>query len=270
MDKYLVIGNPIKHSKSPFIHREFAIQTNQEIDYQKALVELDNFETFIYQFKKEGGKGCNITVPFKERAFKLADQLTSRAQAAGAVNTVIFKDNGTILGDNTDGQGLVEDILRQEIVLKNKRILVIGAGGAARGCILPLLEQMPSLIIVANRTESKAKYLEEEFNHDKLKSMSLDELPADFDVIINSTSASLSGHLPQIAESVIAGANCCYDMAYGNEPTCFLRWSKDLGVENTIDGLGMLAGQAAESFRVWRGTTPQVTPVLSQLREQLS
>ncbi|MCG7533103.1 shikimate dehydrogenase [Psychrobium sp. MM17-31] len=270
MDKYLVIGNPIAHSKSPYIHQSFAKETQQTMDYQKALVEIDDFEAFIQQFQAQGGRGCNITVPFKERAFELAGQLTPRAKAAGAVNTLIFQNDGIILGDNTDGQGLVGDLLNQGVELKSKRILIIGAGGAARGCILPLLEQAPTSITITNRTYSKAQQLESEFEHSALNSVPLSELKAEFDVIINSTSASLSNRLPEVEESVIATAHCCYDMAYGNEPTCFLTWAKDLGVAQTVDGLGMLVGQAAESFRLWRGVTPQTSKVLATLREQLS
>lgn len=270
MGKYLVIGNPIAHSKSPFIHQSFAIETQQSMDYQKALVAVDDFESFIQQFQAQGGRGCNITVPFKERAFELAEQLTPRAKAAGAVNTLIFQADGSILGDNTDGQGLVGDLLNQGVELKGNRILIIGAGGAARGCILPLLEQAPASITITNRTYSKAQQLENEFEHAALNSVPLSDLAPEFDIIINSTSASLSNRLPHVDESVITAAKCCYDMAYGNEPTCFLTWAKGLGVPKTIDGLGMLVGQAAESFRLWRGVIPETTNVLAKLREQLS
>ena len=270
MDKYFVIGNPIEHSKSPFIHQSFAKLTNQTLTYDKKHVELDQFETFIHNFKKEGGKGCNITVPFKERAFAMAEVLTPRAQAAGAVNTLSFTSDGNIIGDNTDGQGLVEDLLRQQIVLRDKRILIIGAGGAARGCILPLLEQNPASISVTNRTFTKAQQLVNELDNEKLNCIELSNLDASFDLIINSTSASLTNKLPAIAEHVIANASCCYDMAYGNQPTCFLQWAQKLGVAQTIDGLGMLVGQAAESFKIWRNVQPDVTSVLSTLRAQIA
>jgi len=270
MDKYLVIGNPIKHSKSPFIHRSFAKQTAQQLSYDQQLVALDNFDAFIAQFKQEGGKGCNITVPFKEQAYDLADQLSARARAAGAVNTLIIKEDGTVVGDNTDGQGLVADLLKQQVVIKQARILMIGAGGAARGCILPLLEHSPHSIVIANRTEIKAQMLAQRFSHaGNISSSALEKLQGSFDIIINSTSASLSGALPEIDGSIIASANCCYDMAYGNEETCFLRWARDLGVATMIDGLGMLVGQAAESFRLWRGVTPETDDVLTQLRNGL-
>jgi len=271
MDKYLVIGNPIKHSKSPFIHQSFAAQTAQTLSYEKQWVGLSDFDAFITQFKQEGGKGCNITVPFKEQAYAFADQLSPRAQAAGAVNTLIIKDDGIVIGDNTDGQGLVADLLRQQVVIKQARILMIGAGGAARGCILPLLEQSPHSIVIANRTASKAQALAQQFSHaGDISSCALDDLQSSFDIIINSTSASLSGLLPNIAENVIAQASCCYDMAYGSEETCFLRWARSLGVKQTIDGLGMLVGQAAESFRLWRGVTPDTATILVQLRSELT
>lgn len=270
MDKYLVIGNPIEHSKSPFIHQSFARSTSQILAYEKKKVELDQFEAFIHQFKSEGGKGCNITVPFKERAFAIAQELTPRAKAAGAVNTLSFTNDGVIIGDNTDGQGLVEDLLRQRITIRDKRVLIIGAGGAARGCILPLLEQLPSSITVTNRTFEKAQQLVSEFDSSQLSCSELSSLTNNFDLIINSTSASLSNKLPEIESRVIASATCCYDMAYGNEPTCFLRWADELGVKKTSDGLGMLVGQAAESFRMWRNVYPEVVSVLIELRAQLT
>jgi len=270
MDKYLVLGNPIAHSKSPFIHQGFAEQTNQVMSYDKKLIELDAFEAFISEFKNQGGKGCNITVPFKERAYALSQELSPRAKAAGAVNTLIFTESGMIIGDNTDGQGLVEDLLSNNVELTKQRILIIGAGGAARGSILPLLAQNPTSITITNRTVEKAECLVSEFEHDDLDSVELKNLTTDFDVIINSTSASLSNQLPEISASVIANAACCYDMAYGNKPTCFIEWAKELGVTKTIDGLGMLVGQAAESFRVWRGIKPQTQAILSEMRTQLS
>jgi len=268
MDQYVVIGNPIEHSRSPAIHSQFA--TGQKINYHKQRVELDQFEQFISQFKANGGKGCNITVPFKEQAFKLADRLSDRAQAAGAVNTLIFNDDGTIVGDNTDGQGLVGDILANDINIADKRVLLIGAGGAARGCILPLLAQHPSCLTITNRSFDKAQLLAETFTGSgNINAVSLNMLSNDFDIVINSTSASLSNQLPNINPQVIAAAQCCYDMAYGSEETCFLSWARELGVANTLDGLGMLVGQAAESFRLWRGVSPQTQNVLDDLRASL-
>jgi len=270
VDKYVVIGNPIQHSKSPFIHQSFAKQTDQQLSYDKALVELDGFGAFIATFAQQGGRGCNVTVPFKEDAYQLADQLSDRAKAAGAVNTLIINADGSVFGDNTDGQGLVSDLLNQSVNIEGARILMIGAGGAARGCILPLLKQSPAAIVIANRTLSKAQNLENQFSHaGNVTSSELTSLSSSFDIIINSTSTSLSGVLPAVNESVIANASCCYDMAYGNEETCFLTWARELGVPKTTDGLGMLVGQAAESFRLWRGVEPKTEDVLLQMRHSL-
>jgi len=270
VDKYVVIGNPIAQSKSPFIHQQFAKQTQQSLDYQKQLVELDGFERFVTTFKAAGGRGCNVTMPFKEQAYAAATQLSPRAKAAGAVNTLTFNDDGTISGDNTDGQGLVGDLLRNKVTLKNARILVLGAGGAARGCILPLLEQQPTKIVIANRTASKADALATQFNESgKVDGCGFEQLSGEFDVIINSTSTSLSGELPAISDDIVLSATCCYDMVYKNEPTAFLAWANKLGVAHTIDGLGMLVGQAAESFRVWRDVMPKIDDVLAQMRKGL-
>ena len=270
MDQYVVIGNPIEHSRSPSIHSQFAQQTEQQISYHKQLVELDQFERFIRSFQANGGKGCNITVPFKEQAFRLADRLSARAQAAGAVNTLIMEDDGTIVGDNTDGQGLVGDILANQVEIKNQRVLLIGAGGAARGCILPILAQHPSCLTITNRSFDKAQLLADNFGQSgNINAVKLASLTNDYDIVINSTSASLSNQLPKIDATVIAAAHCCYDMAYGSEETCFLTWAKELGVATRLDGLGMLVGQAAESFRLWRGVVPETAEVLNNLRTSL-
>lgn len=271
MDKYVVIGNPIEQSKSPFIHHSFAQQTHQKLTYDKQFVELDGFSQFVTEFAKQGGKGCNVTVPFKEQAFALANQLSDRAKAAGAVNTLTINDDGTIVGDNTDGQGLVADLLNNNVVIDGARVLMIGAGGAARGCILPLLAQKPAQVTITNRTLSKAQTLANEFSEaGNLNACALDELSANFDIIINSTSASLSGDLPQVDECVMRAAQCCYDMVYGAGPTNFLVWADNLGVATTIDGLGMLVGQAAESFRIWRGVLPDTQALLEELRCELA
>ena len=271
MDSYLVVGNPIAHSKSPLIHQTFARLTGESLQYDKRLLPLDGFEQQIRQFFADGGCGCNVTLPFKEQAFTLADQLTPRAQAAGAVNTLIRDEQGQIIGDNTDGQGLVEDLLSQGVALTGRRILLLGAGGAARGAILPLLQQQPACLVVANRSPDKAWMLAGQFaGEGQIEACELPALPADFDVIINSTSASLSGALPAIDESVVAHAGCCYDMAYGDTETAFLQWAGRLGVKQRLDGLGMLVAQAAESFYQWRQVRPDTAPVLQMLREQLT
>jgi shikimate dehydrogenase len=243
----------------------FAQQTQQQLNYQSEYVEIDQFEQVIKDFVKNGGKGANITVPFKEQALTICDQLTEGARLAGAVNTLSFVD-GKILGDNTDGQGLVQDLLNNNVPLKNSRILLLGAGGAAKGVILPLLAQLPVAIVIANRTLAKAESLIKQFNSEKLSVLGFTALGEEkFDLIINATSASLSGHIPPVAKELVANTYC-YDMVYGHELTPFLQWAKDNGATKVIDGLGMLIGQAAESFRVWRHIHPEVTSVLKKLR----
>jgi shikimate dehydrogenase len=265
MDQYRVFGNPIKQSRSPIIHQSFAEQTQQQLNYQSEYVEIDQFEKTVKNFIKNGGKGANITVPFKEHALTICDQLTERAKLAGAVNTLSFVD-GEILGDNTDGQGLVQDLLNNNMQLKNSRILLLGAGGAAKGVILPLLAQLPRTIVIANRTIAKAESLINNFNNNKLSALGFSELgDAKFDLIINATSASLSGNIPPIAKELVANTYC-YDMVYSKELTPFLQWAKDNGATKVSDGLGMLVGQAAESFRIWRDVQPEVTSVLQKLR----
>ncbi len=269
MDQYRVFGNPIKHSRSPFIHHSFAQQTSQQLNYQSELIALDDFEMKVNKFVAQGGKGANITVPFKEQAYNLCNELSERALAAGAVNTLIFKKN-KIYGDNTDGLGLVQDLLRQHIKLKGCRILLLGAGGAAKGVILPLLEQKPLSIIIANRTVSKAKALCEQFKDKKISGYGFDQIDKnEFDIIINATSASLENKIPKISKQLIKPNVVCYDMVYGKEMTPFLSWAKKHGSVHLIDGLGMLVGQAAESFRIWRNVKPEIEPVIKNLRASL-
>jgi len=266
LDQYCVFGNPIEHSRSPFIHHAFAKQSNQNIDYQKKLVALDDFSNAVKTFIKEEGKGANITVPFKEQALALADELTDRARLAGAVNTLTFK-NGKVYGDNTDGEGLVQDLIRNKVSLVNSRILLLGAGGAAKGVLLPLLAQNPVSITVANRTQSKAEQLCQHFADNRVTASSfLNVAGKQFDLIINATSASLTGGLPAISEAVINNTVTCYDMVYGKDETPFLKWAKNQGAANIIDGLGMLVGQAAVSFSIWRGVNPETLPVIDTLR----
>lgn len=269
-EQYTVIGNPIAHSKSPLIHQAFARQTQQAMSYDKTLVALDGFVAAISALQQQGIKGANVTVPFKEEAFALAQHLTERARRAAAVNTLVFQDDGSILGDNTDGIGLVGDLLRQAVVLAERRILLLGAGGAAKGVILPLLEQHPAQLVVANRTASKAAQLAMSFADVPGAQVSgggfadIGERP--FDVIINATSASIRGDVPPITTKAIAEHTVCYDMMYGEEETAFLQWAANNGCRSRIDGLGMLVGQAAEAFRVWCGVMPDVVPVIAQLR----
>lgn len=267
MDQYRVFGNPIKQSRSPIIHQSFAQQTQQQLNYQSEYVALELFEQTIITFMNSGAKGANITAPFKEQAMALCDKLTERAQLAGAVNTLTFA-GGKIFGDNTDGEGLVQDLLNHKILLKNSRILLLGAGGAAKGVILPLLAQGPQKIVIANRTVSKAEELIKKFNNNKLTATGFDALEAEkFDLIINATSASLTGKIPPLSKELIANTDC-YDMVYGKELSPFLAWAKANGASNVIDGLGMLVEQAAESFRTWRNVSPETASVLNRLRKE--
>jgi len=270
-DLYAVMGNPINHSKSPQIHSEFAEQTSQDIVYSAMQVPLDGFESAVKNFFTKSGKGLNITVPFKEQAFKVADKLTIRAQTAQAVNTLILQEDGTILGDNTDGAGLVGDLIsNHQVALKGQRILVIGAGGAVRGILQPFLSEQPHSITVVNRTFEKAQTLAKSFNEfGNISACEFEQLEGPFDVIINGTSASLSGELPPIPACVINEKTVVYDMMYGKELTPFLLWSQKNGAAKVLDGLGMLVGQAAVSFKLWRNKQPDSQAVLLNMRKQL-
>lgn len=271
MDTYAVFGNPIAHSKSPQIHQQFAKQTNQQISYTAIAAPKDGFPDAINAFFAQGGKGCNVTVPFKEQAYELADKLTPRAQTAGAVNTLMRDAAGQLLGDNTDGAGLVADLQRHCITLKQANVLIIGAGGASRGVIQPLLDAQVGRIFIYNRTAEKAEQLAKQFaSFGSIQAITATELASQpIALIINATSASLTGQLPAIPEQTIANATTCYDMAYGDQDTVFITWCKQLGVATCLDGLGMLVGQAAESFRIWRDVMPDVEPVVQQLRKAL-
>jgi shikimate dehydrogenase len=273
MDMYAVFGNPIAHSKSPQIHRQFAEQTAQSLEYNKQLVEIDQFTAAANAFFQGEGRGLNITVPFKLDAFEYADTLTERAQRAGAVNTLAKQEDGSVLGDNTDGQGMVSDITDNlGWSIADKRVLILGAGGAVRGVLQPLLAQQPREVVIANRTLAKAIQLVREFKDlGKVKACGFDDLPGlQFDLVINGTSASLAGDLPPLPDYLLGDNASCYDMMYAAEPTVFLQWAKDQGAAQFADGLGMLVGQAAESFALWRGVKPDVTPVIADLRKQLS
>ena len=268
-DQYRVFGNPIEHSRSPEIHHVFANKSQQNICYQKQLIDINGFSNAVADFINQNGKGANVTVPFKEQALTIADELTERALLAGAVNTLTFKA-GKIYGDNTDGEGLVQDLLANQVTLKQSRILLLGAGGAARGVLLPLLAQSPNAIVIANRTISKADKLCKHFADSRLSAAGYSNLEKQaFDIIINATSASLSGDLPPIPPILINDGVVCYDMVYGKADTPFIQWAKEQGATKTIDGLGMLVGQAAVSFSIWRGVAPQVKPVIDKLRASL-
>ena len=269
-DRYAVMGNPIAHSKSPRIHRLFAQQTGEALDYEALLVEADDFAEAVADFFfSDGGKGLNITVPFKQEAWQLADRLSPRAEPAGAVNTLMVKD-GALYGDNTDGAGLVRDLtVNHGVELRDKRILMLGAGGAARGVILPLLEQGPALLHIANRTVARAEQLAEHFApHGALGASGFDTLDDDFDIVINATAAGLDNDVPALPEGVVNPHTLCYDMMYGSGPTAFVRYCTGRGAARALDGLGMLVEQAAESFHLWRGARPDTRPVIQALRHQ--
>ena len=268
--RYAVFGNPISQSKSPYIHTLFAQHTNQPITYTAEQAPIDRFEVTVQAFFDQGGQGCNVTVPFKEQAFRVATRLTERAQLAGAVNTLKRLSDGQILGDNTDGEGLVQDLLRHGVKLEGARILLIGAGGAARGVVKPLLDQGPAKIVIANRTHRKAKELAEVFQpYGEVVAQSMDTVLETYDVIINSTSASLTGEVPDISSAIFSSSSVAYDMMYGKGNTSFCQWAIDSGVVSVYDGLGMLVGQAAESFFLWRGVRPEIKLVLDALKNHL-
>ncbi len=267
-DLYAVVGNPIGHSKSPQIHTAFAAQTRQDLLYTAQLVPLDSFDSALNKFFKHGGCGVNVTVPFKENAWCYADEFTPRAQRAQAVNTLKKMADGRILADNTDGVGLVRDLtVNHGVALNGKRILLLGAGGAVRGVLQPLLEQQPVELIIANRTLSKAEILAKDFaDLGNVKASEFAALDGTFDVVINGTSASLSGDLPPIPPSVLTAGTVCYDMMYSAQATVFNQWSLDNGVQKVIDGLGMLVEQAAEAFALWRDVRPETKTVIAVLR----
>jgi shikimate dehydrogenase len=266
-DLYAVIGNPIAHSKSPLIHAAFARQTGQDIRYDAMLAPLDAFDTTVSRFRQRG-KGANVTVPFKLEAWTLSTRLTERAETARAVNTLVFERDG-ILGDNTDGAGLVRDISANlEFPFKDRRMLLMGAGGAARGVILPLLEHEPRLLVIANRTEQKANELQQAFSsHGNIACADYAALREEqFDLVINATSASLQGELPALPPDIFSAGSLAYDMMYGQGSTPFLKFAQQQGASRLADGIGMLVEQAAESFFLWRGIRPETAPVIEMLR----
>jgi shikimate dehydrogenase len=264
-DRYAVIGNPVAHSKSPDIHAAFARATAQDIGYERLLAPLDGFARTVVEFRTQGGKGANVTVPFKEEAFRLCDTRSARAQAAGAVNTLLF-EAGQMAGDNTDGTGLIADLksnLGQSIA--GRSVLLLGAGGAARGVLHPLSAQGPRLLTVCNRTLDKAGALASAVG---ARACSFDALAGQtFDIVINATSAGLKGEVPPLPPKLFAPDALAYDMVYGTGAQAFLAWARGQGAARCVDGLGMLVEQAAESFLLWRGLRPDTAPVLARLRQ---
>jgi len=271
MKTFAVFGNPIAHSKSPIIHQLFSEQCKCPLTYEKQFVEFDNFESDLADFFVHGGSGANITTPFKERAHDYCDELTERAKLAGAVNTIKKLENEQLLGDNTDGVGLVTDLQRLNMLQKESRILLVGAGGAARGAILPLLEFGCELVIT-NRTMSKAVQLSALYSpYGDISAIALDELQhQQFNLIINATSSGLNNETPALPVETLLNNPYCYDMFYKDSLTPFLQWVKEHGVTCYADGLGMLIGQAAHAFYLWHGVMPDISDVLFQLRQEIN
>lgn len=272
LDRYAVFGNPIAHSRSPRIHALFAQQTGQQLSYTAELSTPETFVTDIRAFQAQGAKGCNITVPFKQQAWELADALSYYAARAKAVNTIEFREGGVIYGANTDGLGLLRDLQHNHALpLQGKRLLLLGAGGAVRGVLQPLLEAEPASLFIANRTASKAAELAADFSEfGAVSGGGFADISGEFDLIINGTAASLQGELPPLPAGCLAAGGCVYDMMYAAKPTAFVEWGRAQGAALAVDGLGMLVEQAAEAFYIWRGIRPDTASVLAQLRAELA
>ncbi len=273
MDRYAVIGHPVAHSRSPWIHGRFAQQTGESLSYEAIDVAPDAFVAGVREFFADGGCGMNVTVPHKQAACALAEALSPAARAAGAVNTLMRNDAGRLLGDNTDGAGLVRDLrvnLGWEIA--DRRVLMLGAGGAARGVLAPFLSQRPAALLLINRTPARAEQLLAEAGDPpdvRAGGYAALQGAGAFDVLINATSAGIDGDTPPLPTECVAEHSLCYDMLYGAGPTPFQRWAVQHGAAAAEQGLGMLVEQAAESFRLWRGVSPDTTAVLRELRNLL-
>jgi len=267
-DQYGVVGHPISHSWSPFIHGLFAKQTDQSLVYRLYDITPENFRAQVLEFFTRGGRGLNVTVPHKEAAAELANDLTTRADRAGAVNTLILSEDHNLLGDNTDGHGLVTDLTKNiGLDITNERLLILGAGGATRGVIEPLLSLGPTELVIANRTPERAVNLASLFSDlGAVRGCGFDQVGDEpFDLIINATAAGLSGTVPNVATAVVASHTVCYDMSYSKTATPFVTWAVEQGCARAHKGWGMLVEQAAESFTLWRGVRPDTEPVLTAL-----
>ncbi|HUH00066.1 MAG TPA: shikimate dehydrogenase [Gammaproteobacteria bacterium] len=269
-DLYAVFGHPVGHSRSPWIHARFAALTGQSLSYEARDVPPGGFDAALADFLAEGGRGLNITLPHKLAAFAAAARLTPRAQRAGAVNTLAVESAG-LLGDNTDGAGLLCDLQANlGVRVAGRRVLLLGAGGAARGALPALLDARPSELFVANRSAAKAVALAAEFAADgPVSGAGLEAAVGPYDLVVNATSASLAGEVPALPDEAIGPATFCYDLVYGTGATPFMRWAGELGAAGVADGIGMLVEQAAESFSLWRGVRPPTAPVLAELRRLL-
>jgi shikimate dehydrogenase len=267
LDYYAVMGNPVIHSQSPFIHAQFAKETHQQMRYITLDVPIDQFSVHVKAFQLDNGKGLNVTAPFKQQAYNLVTTVSDRAHIAKAVNTISFLENGDLFGDNTDGIGLIRDLtINHHYPLNNKRILILGAGGAVRGILHPLLQQQPQKIVIANRTRATALMMAQEFGHyGSIDTTEPHDIVGCYDLIINGTRLGLQQVTFGIASYNLSESVFCYDLIYGQELTPFLKWSLDQGVKKIADGTGMLVEQAAESFYIWRGIRPSTTHIIAQL-----
>lgn len=272
--RYCVIGHPVEHSRSPWIHARFAQLTGEPVQYGRLTAPLDGFVATVRRFRDEGGRGCNVTLPFKFQAAAFATLLSDRARLAGACNTLRFDDAG-VFGDNTDGAGLVQDIASAGVPLAGREVLLVGAGGASAGVLGPLLQARPARLVIANRTLAKAQALVDSHTSvarsasAELSACGLDAVPGAFDVVVNASASSLAGGGVPVPASVLRAGALAYDMMYGPAAQGFLAWARAHGAVGR-DGLGMLVEQAAESFRVWRGVRPDTAPVLAELRTLLA
>jgi len=273
MDQYAVFGNPIEHSKSPWIHGQFAQQTQQSLQYNAQLVELNSFEEQVQIFFADGGSGLNVTVPFKERAWALAEVLSDTAKHSGAVNTLYLDEQGRLCGDNTDGSGLLRDLKNNHgASLAGKSVLLLGAGGASKGVMPALLAENPATMTIANRTLEKALAIAATYSatHQITACHYQDIAIQPYDFIINGTSAGLQGDLPPLPSGIVSASTQCYDMVYGQGDTVFQQWANEQGAAQAFDGLGMLVEQAAQAFKIWRQCEPETGTVISELRRMLA
>jgi shikimate dehydrogenase len=268
-DRYGVMGYPVSHSRSPVIHRLFALQTGQDLQYELLQVSPEKLEPAVRQFQRTGGKGLNVTVPHKSAVTRLVDQLSERASIAGAVNTLSF-EGGEILGDNTDGFGLLRDlVVNHGLNLEGSNILILGAGGATRGIVAPLLEMQPTSLRIANRSLGKAQTLAEHFSKSgPVSACRFNVVPVSepYDLVINATSAGLHGEAPPYPAAAVSDKSFCYDLSYGLKPTPFSVWAREQGAAESVMGWGMLVEQAAESFRIWRNVRPNTAEVLKHMK----